>query len=336
MSTLASLVSGLGLAPVTSNGKRPDYADSIGSTDTSSTSDSAFTESVAGAAGPNANPRLALVMASLVRHLHAFAREVDLTHDEWMAGVDFINRAGLLSPTRNETQLLCDIIGLESLVDHITNNRKAETEPDATTSPDSPTSSAILGPFYKDSPPARLAGESIASARSNQAHATETTRAQGQVLCAATGTPITDAVVDIWHANPDGEYEGQGRSGSSLESGELRGVFKTDVGGNYDIYCLRPGPYPLPDDGPVGDLLRLLDRPVWRPAHLHFKVSAPGFRSLTTQLFDGSDPHLRADTVFAVKDDLKIEFQPIDTDPRASFAVNYDFRLTPVDSVVHT
>jgi len=105
-------------------------------------------------------------------------------------------------------------------------------------------------------------------------------------------------------------------------------MYTTDAEGRYDIYCLRPGPYPIPDDGPVGEVIRLLDRSLWRPAHIHFKISAPGYRPLTTQLFDCSDPCLAADTVFSVKDELKIEFRPITDDPRARFAVNYDFRLS--------
>ncbi|KAI0603355.1 Intradiol ring-cleavage dioxygenase [Biscogniauxia sp. FL1348] len=262
--------------------------------------DPSFTDNVIAATGPNANPRLKQIMPSLVRHLHDFAREVDLTVAEWMAGVEMINEAGRMSTDRrNETQLICDVLGLESLVDEITSKlllRRSSSNGNNTSAP-TPTPTAILGPFYRADAPILPNGSSIVSARgpwhasSSSSAAGHLAHVSGRVLGAcASAPPIAGATVDVWLAGPNGLYEQQDAGQPDMN---LRGRFRTDAGGRYALRCLRPTPYPIPDDGPAGRLLALLDRHPFRPAHIHFIVSAPGRRTLVTQVFDADDERVR-------------------------------------------
>ncbi|KAL2164622.1 hypothetical protein VTH06DRAFT_3839 [Thermothelomyces fergusii] len=280
-----------------------------------------FTDRVIAATGPNANRRLAEVMPSLVRHLHAFAREVNLTVAEWMAAVDFINECGKMSDDRrNETQLLCDIVGLESLVDEITSKMLATS--------DSETPSAILGPFYRHDAPLLPNGSSIVRNLSpavpwyEQAVA-DSALITGRVLTSS-GAPIEGAIVDVWHTAPNGLYEQQDESQPDMN---CRGRFRTDADGCFAFYALRPVAYPIPNDGPAGKLLNLLDRHPYRPGHIHFIVSAPGFRALTTQLYDDRDEYISQDAVFAVKNELVVKFVPREGDPNARWSLKYDFVL---------
>jgi len=161
---------------------------------------------------------------------------------------------------RNEGQLLCDILGLESLVDEITFKLATDAE-------DEPTATAILGPFYRHNAPERAMGDSIVLKEMPEA---EPAWMHGQVTDYITGKPIEGAVLDIWHTAPNGLYEQQDPEQPDYN---LRGRFTTGADGNYSLYCLRPAPYPIPFDGPAGKLLKLLDRHPMRPAHIHFIVS---------------------------------------------------------------
>ena len=220
-----------------------------------------FTSHVISAIGPKTDPRLRKVMTSLIRHVHDFAREVDLTVDEWMAGVDMINRAGQMSnDRRNEGQLLCDVIGLESLVDEITFKQASEAK-------DAVTQSAILGPFFRHDAPLRQMGETISF---NTPADAEVTYMFGTVMDFSTKRPVENAEIDIWQASTNGLYEQQDEK---QEDHNLRGKFKTGKDGKYGFYCIRPTPYPVPDDGPAGELLAMLDRHPFRPAHIHLIVS---------------------------------------------------------------
>ncbi|WDK15925.1 dioxygenase [Colletotrichum graminicola] len=261
-------------------------------------------------------------MPSLLRHLHDFAREVDLTVDEWLAGVQMINEAGQMSnDTRNETQLLCDILGLESLVDEITSKQlQLKTTSSLETSP---TSSAVLGPFYRYDAQILPNGSSIVSSLDSPDYQEAFTHLHGRVLDQH-GQPVKDATVDIWHTAPNGMYEQQVTGQPDMD---LRGRFRTDGEGRYSLYCLKPVPYPVPDDGPGGRLLKLLDRHAYRPAHLHFIVSADGYRPVTTQLFDKEGEYLEDDSVFAVKEDLIVEYKPSEPGSKARWTLEYDFVL---------
>lgn len=146
----------------------------------------------------------------------------------------------------------------------------------------------------------------------------------GQVLDFTTGKPIENAEVDVWHTAPNGLYEQQDPNQVDMN---LRGRFFTGADGNFSFYCLRPTSYPVPLDGPAGKLLNLLDRHAMRPAHIHFIVSAPGYKPLVTQIFDRRDEHINNDSVFAVKESLTVDFLPREGDPKAQFDLKYDFRL---------
>lgn len=242
-----------------------------------------FTDNVVSAMGDNVNPRFRQLMSSLIRHVHDFARDNELTVDEWMAGVQLLNWAGQMSDAkRNEGQLVCDVIGLESyvplqtpfqsgpgpllileyrLVDEITFKLADEAA-------DAPTATAILGPFFRADTPFRSNGENIVKTVPKDGKG-EIAFMNGQVMDFETKKPLVGAVVEVWQASTNGLYEQQD---PEQEEFNLRGKFKTDENGLYSFYCLRPTPYPVPDDGPAGKLLKLMDRHPFRPAHIHIIV----------------------------------------------------------------
>lgn len=227
---------------------------------------------------------------------------------------------------RNETQLLCDVLGLESLVDAITSDLLAASSQSRSSSKSdgmAPTPSAILGPFYRAGAPVLPTGSSIVQAVSANvpwyaAAQAKLARFTGHVYSCAPGSPtpmpLAGAVVDVWLSAPNGLYEQQDASQPGMN---LRGQFATDARGAYAFYAMRPTAYPIPDDGPAGRLLGLLDRSPWRPAHVHFIVSAPGHRTLTTQVFDAECEYVAGDSVFAVKRELVVEFRPLHGDEKA-------------------
>jgi len=275
-----------------------------------------FTQAVINATGPKATPRVRQLTAGLIQHLHDFARENELTVDEWMQGVELMNAAGKMSDDkRNEGQLLCDILGLESLVDEITYKLAS----DAT---DEPTSTAILGPFYRHNAPQLAMGACIVSDEVNKTG--DRTWMHGTVTDFRTGKPIEGAVVDVWHTAPNGLYEQQDPNQPDMN---LRGRFTTGKDGKYNFYCLRPVPYPIPFDGPAGKILQALDRHPMRPAHIHFLIAAPGYKPIVTQIFDRDSKYIDEDAVFAVKDSLIVDFKPFQGDPKADFELPYDFKM---------
>jgi len=277
-----------------------------------------FTANVINATGPKASPRMRKVMASMIKHIHDFARENEITVDEWMQGVEMINEAGRMSDDkRNEGQLVCDVLGLESLVDEIT--FKLATEANS-----APTATAILGPFWRKDAPKLPMGETIVHGIDDG----DTTIMHGTVTDYLTGKPIDGAELDVWHTAPNGLYEQQDENQVDFN---LRGRFTTGKDGKYNFYCLRPTSYPIPYDGPAGKLLQLLDRHPMRPAHIHFIVSAPGYKPIITQIFDRRDKHIEDDAVFAVKDSLVVDFLPVEDNPKAQFELPYNFKLATYD-----
>ncbi|GJC83535.1 catechol 1,2-dioxygenase [Colletotrichum liriopes] len=276
-----------------------------------------FTKHVIASMGKETNPRLREVLTSFIQHIHDFAREVDLTTDEWMAGVNMINWAGQMSnDRRNEGQLLCDVIGLESvrLVDDITNRV-------ATKNGAPGTATAILGPFWRADAPVRANGSTIALKCPDDG---ELAFMYGQVTCSNTGKPLANASVDVWQASTNGLYEQQD---ADQPEHNLRGKFITDEEGRYGFYCLRPTPYPVPGDGPAGKLLDLLHRHHYRPAHIHLIVQSEGFKSVTTQIFDEDSDYLEDDSVFAVKDGLTVRFTERKGDLKAAKELEYNIKL---------
>lgn len=275
----------------------------------------AITQQVIENIGPNVSERNRKVFTSLIQHLHDFARDVDLTVDEWMAGMRFVNSLGqIFTPQRNETHRICDVLGLESIVDFLAHQQVSESGLD-------PTSSSILGPFWSPNAPFRELGASIVqdptpNARPALMHG---------VVKDTKGNPIENAVVDIWQASSNGKYDFQDPENQS--DNNLRGKFRTNKEGKYWFYALHPTPYSLPTDGPAGVLLRLLERHPMRPAHLHLMVTHPNYQGVTTQLFPSDDPYVATDTVFAVKPDLVVNFKPLKGDSKAELELDYNFVL---------
>jgi len=238
--------------------------------------------------------RLREVMRSLVVHLHAFAREVRLTDDEWMTGIRFLTDSGHVTDgVRQEFILLSDTLGLSSLVDLI--NHGAD-EP-------GPTEPTILGPFYVPGSPERDYDASMVEYDDGG----EPAVLVGRVLDGH-GSPIGGATLDVWQNAATGFYAVQ--QPDVQPATNLRGRYRTRPDGSFRIRTVRPVPYPIPDDGPVGRLLADTGRHPWRAAHVHLIVSADGFVPVVTHLFDLASDYLDSDTVFGVKDSLVRDFVP--------------------------
>ncbi|KAJ9614359.1 hypothetical protein H2200_002495 [Cladophialophora chaetospira] len=273
--------------------------------------DANLTSQVIGATGPKANPRLASILPNLTRHLHDFMRESEITSQELMAAFDLLAWAGRMTDDkRHEVLLVGDVFGLEPLADDITYTLAA----DRSTIP------TVLGPFWRANAPLRSMGDTIVFGIESGDH----TYMHGRIVDAQTGGPINNAELDIWETAPNGKYEQQDPDQIDMN---LRGRFRTGEDGSYNLYCLRPTTYAIPQDGPAGKLLQLLDRHPMRPAHIHCIVTAAGYKRLTTELFDRRDKHVYDDAVFAVKEDLIVDFVPKVGDPKAHFDLEYNFKL---------
>ena len=269
-------------------------------------------ETVNGRAGPKANPRLAHVMASLVKHLHAFVREVELTQEEWDVAIDFLTRTGqICSHERQEFILLSDTLGVSMLVDAINNRR-----------PPPATENTVFGPFHVEGCPVRQMGDLICLDGKG-----ETCLYVGRVLDLE-GNPVSGARIDVWSDNADGYYDVQ-QPGIQPQWNN-RGVFITGDDGRYSFVGIKPVSYPIPDDGPVGKMLAALDRHPYRPAHMHYMVRAEGFQKLVTHTFVGGDKYLESDAVFGVKQTLVAPFEKLDR-AATEWRSDYDFVLAPAN-----
>ncbi|MEL6190245.1 MAG: dioxygenase, partial [Myxococcota bacterium] len=259
---------------------------------------------------PDMNPRAREVLIHLVRHLHAFAREVHLTHEDWLVGIDYLTRAARLTDDkRNEFILISDVLGLESLVDAISHDaRGSETE------------SAVLGPFYREGAPKYGRDETI-SQRGAQDGAS--VRIQGRVMD-GDGRPVPEATLDVWETGPEGLYEQQDPEQPDMN---LRGVFSVDSRGTYVLRAVKPVSYPIPYDGPTGDLLKVMGRHPYRPAHIHMIVRAPGYKALVSQIYDREDPYIESDSVYSVKGSLLIDFERAPEGSDVEFLVRHDVIL---------
>jgi len=258
-----------------------------------------ITDVFMGYMGQDVNPRLREVMQSLVSHLHAFAKEVNLTHDEWQKGIAFLEKSGEISDAeRHEFVLLSDVLGLSSLVDMINSRPQG-------------TSSSVLGPFHISGAPDLAIGGDMRG------------DFDGDILLAegfvkdVDGNPIEGATVDIWQTAPNGLYSSQD---PNQDTYSFHGLQTTGADGRYAFTTVPPVEYTVPTDGPVGDILNATGRHPWRPAHLHFIAKADGFRSLVTEVFPDTDPYLDQDTVFGVRDDLVMTYTHM---PAGSFPDGY-------------
>ena len=267
------------------------------------------------------DPRFKRVMTSLVTHLHDFVRDVRLTETEWLAAIEFLTDVGqTCTPKRQEFILLSDTLGVSVLVitlNHPADNGSAE--------------STVLGPFYWEGAPDLPCGSNLAEGVKG-----EPTFYSGRVLSAA-GTPLANALLDIWSGDGDGDYDMQIPGETAMRA---RGKIRTDAEGRYWFRSIRPTFYPVPTDGPVGRMLRKMGRHPYRPGHIHMIVSAAGHCPVTTHLFVAGSQYLDSDAVFGMKESLVAQFDrhPAGVGPGGVrmevpyYTVNYDFRLRPVGS----
>ncbi|MCE3555414.1 maleylacetate reductase and hydroxyquinol 1,2-dioxygenase domain-containing protein [Pseudonocardia sp. RS11V-5] len=255
-----------------------------------STIDALTAQVVATFAGTE-DARLGALLTDLVPRLHAFAVDNDLTQAEWQQGIDFLTRTGqTCTDTRQEFVLLSDTLGLSSVVDVLDNSRTPDTTP-----------SAVLGPFYVEGPPELPQGADVSAGLPGTPLYVDVT------VTDTDDRPVAGAVVDVWQSNEDGFYDVQL---PDLDGPVLRGRLRTDDGGRLRFRSILPSEYPIPDDGPVGGMLRAAGRHPYRAPHLHFMIDAPGHRRLITQLFVRGGRYLDSDTVFGVKEDLVVDFVP--------------------------
>lgn len=253
-----------------------------------------LTAEVVNRLGATPDPRLREIMRAAVRHLHEFAKEVRLTNEEWWAGIQFLTATGqMCDEVRQEFILLSDTLGFSSLID-IINHSHVE---------DMVTENTILGPFYVPNSPERAFGESMVEYQCGG----EPSIVRGRVLD-TDGNPIAGAVLDVWQNAANMFYAVQ--QPDVQPATNLRGVYRTDADGRFDIRGVRPTDYPVPADGPVGALLHTTGRHEWRAAHVHIKVSADGYVPLNTHVFDRTSKYMDSDTVFGVKESLFGDFAP--------------------------
>lgn len=255
------------------------------------------TEAVLEAWSANPDPRLKEIVDAMVRHLHGFVREVRLTEKEWEAAIRYLHEcADISSPERSEFILTSDVLGVSSLVDTLNNRR-----------PQGATENSVLGPFYVAEegalgavPEIDVGGDLIGERNKDGDPAS----VRG-VVRNTDGAPVAGAVLDFWQNGPDGLYDVQ-----APEQGyNLRCRMTTGADGRFAFTTTKPLPYTIPLDGPVARLMERARRSVWRPAHLHVRISAPGYEMLTTEMFVEGGEHLDDDAVFGVKESLVAEWR---------------------------
>jgi catechol 1,2-dioxygenase len=264
-----------------------------------------------------ADPRLRELLTGLIQHLHAFARETRLTQAEWERAIGFLTETGqTCTDTRQEFILLSDVLGLSMLVETINGDRAAGS-----------TESTVLGPFHMTESPVRELGANI-----DLVGGGEPCVVSGRIV-SGDGTPLPGAVLDVWQADGNGFYDVQ--RPDVQPPGNGRGLFTTDAEGRFWFRTCVPSPYPIPTDGPVGELLKATGRHPYRPAHIHFIASADGHTPVTTHIFVAGSDYLDSDAVFAVKQSLVEDFTLTD-DPSLAreFGIENPFRHARFDLVL--
>jgi len=252
------------------------------------------------------DPRLKEILTSLVQHLHAFAREVKLTEEEWSQGIRFLTATGQkCDDKRQEFILLSDTLGLSMLTVAMNNDKPAGC-----------TEATVFGPFYVEGAPSYDLGEDVANGAAGEPCTVRgTIRGLG-------GEPVPGAEIHVWQADAEGKYDVQ----RDAAEHRARGVLHANGRGEYHFRSILAEAYPIPDDGPVGDMLRATKRHPWRPAHLHFMIEAPGYETLITHVFRAGDPYLDSDAVFGVRQSLIADWKQ---QPDGHYLVQYDFVLNP-------
>ena len=271
-----------------------------------------ITEAVLDQMAATPDPRLKEIMAAAVKHLHAFAREVNLSPTEWIKGIEFMTAVGkMCTPERQEFILLSDTLGLSALVNGLHDKTAIEEG----------THTSLLGPFYREVAPNLALGSQI----SKQVKPGTECVLYGRVTDIH-DQPIANATVSVWQTGADGLYDVQEGPGAV----DYRGVFATDANGAYYLRTVKPLGYSIPMDGPVGSMVRAQTRHGMRPAHIHFLVSSAGYRELVTALYLRDDPHLADDVVFGSCDDLAVDIVP--DDPNCPIpdlpSIRFDLKLS--------
>jgi catechol 1,2-dioxygenase/hydroxyquinol 1,2-dioxygenase len=272
-----------------------------------------ITEAVLEQMATTQDARLKEVMAAAVKHLHAFAREVNLTPAEWIKGIEFMTAVGkMCTAERQEFILLSDTMGLSALVNGLHDKTALEEG----------THTSLLGPFYRETTPKLAPGSQIA--KKNVKPGSECAL-YGRITD-INGKPLAGATVSVWQTGADGLYDIQ----ESATEVDYRGIFTTDADGRYYLRTVKPLGYYIPMDGPVGQLVKSQGRHGMRPAHIHFLVGAPGYRELVTALYLRTDPHLADDVVFGSSDDLAVDL--VENDPNSPIkglpSIRFDLKLS--------
>lgn len=254
------------------------------------------------------DPRLREIMTALVQHLHAFAREVKLTEAEWLKGIEFLTATGQhCNDKRQEFILLSDVLGLSMLTVAMNNDK-----------PQGCTEATVFGPFYVEGAPHYENGDDIANGASG-----EPCQVRG-VVRGLNGEPVANAAIEVWQADDEGHYDVQK---PELNHAQARGVLRSRADGSFDFRTIVAEAYPIPTDGPVGDMLKATKRHPWRPAHLHFMIKAEGYETLITHVFRDGDPYLDSDAVFGVRQSLVADWVK---QPDGDYLLEYDFVLNPI------
>ncbi len=258
------------------------------------------------------SPRQREIMTSLLKHLHGFCRDVKLQHHEFLQACDYLARAGqVCDDKRQEFILLGDILGVEVLVDMLSNPIDG-----------SESESTVLGPFYRENPPVLPKGASTVQKHFDDE---ETVLVEGYVTDTE-GKPLAGVTLDIWEDAPNGLYENHDPDQPEYN---LRGRFETDEDGHFVLRAVRPVPYPIPDNETAGELIRYMGHHPNRPGHLHFILAKDGYRTLVSQVFDADSPWLDEDSVFAVKNSLVAKFEKGRPGDDTDLYVRFDFTLRP-------
>jgi len=253
------------------------------------------------------DPRLKEIMTSLVQHLHAFAREVRLTEEEWFQGIQFLTDTGhITDDKRQEFILLSDTLGLSMLTVAMNNDKPAGC-----------TESTVFGPFFVDNAPEFKNGDDVANGAAGLP-----CQVRGTVK-GLDGKPVPNARMNVWQADAEGNYDVQY---ADLAHAQARGVLHADEQGRFHFKTILAEAYPIPSDGPVGRMLKATANHPWRPAHLHFMIEAPGYQRLITHVFRNHDQYLDSDVVFGVRQSLVADWEQ---QPDGSYLLEYDFVLNP-------
>lgn len=267
-----------------------------------------ITQAVIARLADTPDARLKEIMTGLVQHLHAFAREVRLTEDEWMRGIEFLTATGRkCDDKRQEFIMLSDTLGLSMLTVAMNNDK-----------PQGCTEATVLGPFHVEGAPHHANGDDLANGARG-----EPCLVRGSVR-GLDGQPVPNASIEVWQADADGNYDVQY---VGLSRHQARGVLQAGEDGRFHFQTIVAEAYPIPVDGPVGDMLRATARHAWRPAHLHFMIKAEGYETLVTHVFRAGDRYLDSDAVFGVRQSLVADWS---LQPDGLYALDFDFVLNPL------